>query len=232
MFVVLNSDNSKIGRAAATYAPIKQTCPSNCKLRNNGCYAQSGNVGFQVSRLEREMDGLGGDVLAIMEGDEIYEKARLVYQGHPLRLHVSGDATTNFRAAQMARGAAVWPGPVWSYTHAWRDVSRKSWGIVSVLASCESASEVAEALDAGYAPALVVSHHPADGRATRNEDGIKMIPCPSQTRNVSCADCKLCWDDEMLIAQRACITFSAHGSTKKRTLNVLQSFSRPITIAA
>ncbi len=231
MFVVMNSANVKIGAAAATYAPIKATCPSTCKLRDNGCYAQTGNVGFQVNRLEREMDGIGADTIAVMEGDEIFDQARHAPAGHPLRIHVSGDATTEFRAIQMARGAAAWPGPVWSYTHAWREVSRKSWGIVSVLASCESTADVAEALNAGYAPALVVSHHPENGRSVRDENGIKLIPCPSQTRDVSCADCRLCWNDEMLIAQRACITFSVHGVAKKRALNVLQP-NRPLPLAA
>ncbi len=223
MYAVLHSKNAKVGDVAATYAPISQTCPVSCPLRDNGCYAQSGNVGFKVRRTEEYSAGMNGDTVATLEGDEIADMALHAPRGHALRIHVSGDATTDYRAQQMARGALVWNGPVWSYTHAWRTVKRQSWGRVSVLASCESLADVMAAFKVGYASALVVAHHPADGRAFRTPEGVKVIPCPSQTRDVKCTECRLCWNASNLIAQGACISFSAHGATKKRTLKVLQT---------
>lgn len=222
MYAVLHSKNAKVGDVAATYAPISKTCPESCPLRDNGCYAQSGNVGFKVRRTEEYSDGLDGDTVAILEGDEIADMARHAPDGHALRIHVSGDAITPFRAAQMARGAAGWQGPVWSYTHAWGSVPRASWGRVSVLASCETLAGVQLAAALGYAAALVVASHPDDGRATR-VNGVKLIPCPAQTRDVKCTDCQLCWNDSKLLADNACITFAAHGATRKRTLTVLQN---------
>lgn len=221
-FAVLHSGNSKVGDVAATYAPIRQTCPESCPLRDNGCYAQSGNVSFSVRRLERETEGMNGDTVAVLEGDEIADLARRAPLGHALRIHVSGDATSDFRAQQLARGAQVWKGPVWSYTHAWRDVARASWGRVSVLASCETLDDVARARGKGYAAALVVASHPADGRAYRAPNGVKVIPCPSQTRDVLCTECRLCWNDANLREQNACIAFAVHGATKKRALTVIQ----------
>lgn len=229
MYAVLHSENSKVGDVAATYAPIAQTCPVSCPLRNNGCYAQSGNVGFKVRRTEEYSDGMNGDTVATLEGDEIADMAAHAPPNHALRIHVSGDATSDFRAQQMARGARVWNGPVWSYTHAWRTVKRASWGRVSILASCEALSDVVEAMYHGYASALVVAHHPEDGRAYMAhtnlhgvEREVKVIPCPSQTRDVKCTDCRLCWDDQRLLAHGACIAFAAHGASKKRTLSVIQ----------
>lgn len=221
MYAVLHSKNSKVGDVAATYAPIAQTCPVSCPLRDNGCYAQSGNVGFKVRRTEEYSAGMNGDTVALLEGDEIADMAPHAPKGHALRIHVSGDATTNYRAMQMARGAAAWDGPVWSYTHAWRTTLRRAWGRVSILASCEKVADVVAAGLLGYAAALVVAHHPENGRAYRTPEGVKVIPCPSQTRDIKCTDCRLCWDDELLLAQGACIAFAAHGATKKRTLNVI-----------
>ncbi len=218
----MHSKNAKVGDVAATYAPITKTCPASCPLRDNGCYAQSGNVAFAVRRTEAYTDGLDGDTVAILEGDELSDLASSAPRGHPLRIHVSGDAITPFRASQMARGAAYWPGPVWSYTHAWGAVPRAAWGRVSVLASCETLAGVQLALALGCAAALVVPDHPKDGRA-RTVDGVKLIPCPAQTRGVKCTDCRLCWNDALLLKQGACITFAAHGASKKRTLNVIQS---------
>ena len=223
MYAVLHSKNSKAGDVAATYAPIAQTCPVSCPLRNNGCYAQSGNVGFKVRRTEEYSEGMNGDTVATLEGDEIADMAAHAPASHAMRIHVSGDATSDYRAQQMARGAHVWAGPVWSYTHAWPEVARKSWGRVSVLASCETLSQVILAAAKGYAAALVVASHPENGRAFTAPGGVKVIPCPSQTRGVSCTDCRLCWNDKLLLAQGACISFAAHGATKKRTLKVLQT---------
>ena len=226
MYAVLHSKNAKVGDVAATYAPISQTCPSTCPLKDNGCYAQSGNVGFKVRRCEEYSAGMNGDTVATLEADEVCDMAPHAPQGHALRLHVSGDATTDYRARQMARGARAWIaatlGRVWSYTHAWRSVRREAWGPVSILASCESLSDVILAAERGYAAALVVAEHPADGRAYRHETGVKVIPCPSQTRDVKCTECRLCWDDAMLLRQGACIAFAAHGASKKRALTVIK----------
>lgn len=160
--------------------------------------------------------------MAVLEGDDIADSAAHAPPGHALRIHVSGDATTTFRAQQMARGAARWRGPVWSYTHAWRDVERKAWGRVSVLASCETLADVRSAHHKGFAAALVVERHPDDGKAF-TAFGVKHIPCPSQTRDIKCTDCRLCWNDAMLLRQNACITFAAHGAGTKRTLTVLKN---------
>jgi len=227
VFLVLNSQNVKVGDVSATYAPIDATCPASCPLKEAGCYAKTGNVGFQVRRLEREFAGLNGDTLAELEASEIESQGkRLKSEGisKPLRIHVSGDATSDRRASALGRAAAHWPGPVWSYTHAWRDVSRASWGRVSVLASVETLSDATKALSRGFAPAIVVTEHPSNGRAWVDPGtGVKVIPCPSQTRDVSCADCRLCFNDSKLLAQNAAIAFAAHGTgAKKLRLTVLK----------
>lgn len=223
MFLTLYSKNSKVGDVAATYAPIRQTCPDSCPLRESGCYARSGNVGFQVNRLERLTGGMGGDLVAILEADEIRDAGqRLRRRGmrRDLRLHVSGDATTPFRAKTISDACRQWPGRVWSYTHAWRDVPRASWGAVSVLASVECLDDAKAALRAGYAPAIVVSKH--DSSKAKVVDGVRLIPCPSQTNGVACVDCRLCFDDCKLRSLNAAIAFEAHGVGKKRALTVIR----------
>lgn len=229
MFLVRSSKNEKLGPVSATYAPIAQTCPTTCPFRGAGCYAEMGNVGTQMRRIERTVTlGMNGDTVAILEGDEIADQASHVPPGRALRLHVSGDAITDFRAQQMARGASAWRGPVWSYTHAWREVKRESWGTVSVLASCETPGEAEEALEDGWAAAIVVDTHPSDGKAwyrssdTGRDEPLRIIPCPAQTRDdITCADCRLCWDDKRLRETHSVIAFAAHGSGRKRALKVL-----------
>lgn len=223
MFLTLDSRNSKIGPSAATYAPIEQTCPSSCSLKDNGCYAQSGRVALHNRHLEQSCLDLSGNTVAVLEADEIRDAAAKLTrsrQSRPLRLHASGDAATSFAARTLSAAASRWPGPVWTYTHAWRDVAREDWRDVSVLASCETSTDAKLALAAGYAPALVVQEHPADGRAYEL-DGMKIIPCPEQTRGIPCVECGLCLDDTALKARRAVVAFAAHGGGRKRVLTVI-----------
>jgi hypothetical protein len=221
--LVLQSSNAKIGRVAATYASIASTCPTSCSLKGEGCYAQSGNVAFTVRRLDK--DGASPEDAALYEASLLDAAKTREIQGLPLRLHVSGDARTPVAAELLSRAAERWMarggGPVWSYTHAWRDVPRDAWGAkVAIFASVQSTAEGAEARAAGYVPAVVVERHPVDGRA-HEENGVKYIPCPSQTRGKSCVECRLCFDTDALASRGAGISFAAHGSGTKRALKVL-----------
>ena len=43
-------------------------------------------------------------------------------------------------------------------------------------------------------------------------DGVTVVPCPQQTRGVTCRDCGLCRDDERSRSAGPVIAFEAHGS--------------------
>jgi hypothetical protein len=137
-----------------------------------------------------------------------------------LRLHVVGDARTNAAARELGaaarrytvRGNAPRRGKkVWTYTHAWRTVTRASWGdAVSVLASVETVREARAAMAEGYAAAVVVAAF--EQESAYPIDGTTVVPCPYQTRGVTCRDCGLCRDDERLRSAGLVIAFEAHGS--------------------
>lgn len=212
--VVAATANRKTGMVAATYAPIQQTCPKSCVLRDAGCYAQNSRAGFTNRRLEAAAKGKHALTVAKAEAAKI--RALKVPPGHPLRLHVTGDCRTEAAARVLAAAADDYRGgSVWTYTHAWRDIPREAWGRISVLASCESMRDAREARARGYVPALIVAEHPEDGRAWEDDNGERWVPCPEQTRGVPCVDCRLCFDPP------AGITFAAHGQRRKRVLEVL-----------
>lgn len=221
MMAVLMSHNGKLGACSATYAPAS-TCPTDCKLQSC-CYGRvGGTVGMVEHRIASELSGIGPDVLAELEASEVATLAHKVPKGHPLRLHVVGDCATPRRAAVLSGACANWPGPVWTYTHAWRTVPRESWGKVSVLASCESMWDAKQAITDGYAPAVVVPEHPADGKAYPGPHGLTVIPCPSQTRDIPCDRCRLCWRDAALLQRGAVIALAAHGAQRRKVLEVIQ----------
>jgi hypothetical protein len=219
------SMNEKIGDAATTLAS-QVTCPSSCVFKDGGgCYAEGGNLAGTTRSLNRA------------EGSQL-DAARLeaklidgmtVYPGRPMRLHTVGDCSTGAAALEVSRAAerymARGGGQVWTYTHAWRSVSRGVWGRVSVLASCETAQDVRDAAARGYAAALVVPKFLS--RRRYGIDGVDVVPCPAQTTpTVACSSCRLCFDDAGLLNRGTAVGLAVHGSAFERK-KATQALERP-----
>lgn len=227
-FYVENSKNVKLGsNVDVTYTSIKHSCPSSCKLKNQGCYAQVGNVGIHSKKLE---EGTATPLQVAKEEAEAIKNSHKGKQifGNFLRLHVSGDARTRPAVSVLVQAVRTWQARggalAWTYTHAWRAVPRETWKQISTLASIDNFSEASEAKAQGYVPAIVVSHFENDKSFIKNDT--KWIPCPAQTKEtVTCSSCKLCLNDKKLKQINAGIAFSAHGVLKNKIikrLNVLQ----------
>lgn len=221
VIVTEQSANSKTGKVSATYA-AQQTCPSSCPLRGQGCYAEGGMVGMQTRRLNasRQAKRATMEELAMAEAKGI----RKLTGRLPLRIHVVGDATTNQAATILGLAAgehrAKHGQPVWTYTHAWRSVSRSSWAGVSVLASCESTKDAKVAIAKGYAAAIVVERH--ESAKAYVKDGMRLVPCPQQTgRAKDCLSCGLCMRGEVLKMAGSVIAFEVHGQQVKKAAEVL-----------
>ena len=226
---VSNSANKKIKgskKSDATYVSVKGSCPLTCKLKDNGCYAQDYPLSLHVGRLDKEVTGLSALQLARAEAKLINDSYNggSVPSGRDLRLHVSGDCRTISGAKVINKAVGRWKsrggGDVWSYTHCWDYITKDVWDNVSMLASVDSVEEVQYARQNGYAPAIVVSEHPGEKVYTLPGSDTKWIPCPAQTRNVSCVDCRLCLNATRLYDGNFGVAFAAHGvkrnSIKKR----------------
>jgi uncharacterized protein YlaI len=210
--VVEKTSNRKVGDCSVTMA-AQISCPPTCPFLKNGCYAEHGLQGIHTRRQNAKQ------ISALDEARQEAKAINAMSGKRPLRLHVVGDCATNVAAKTVSKAAEGYTAkhskPVWTYTHAWRNVDRPSWRGVSVLASCESTKQAHEAMQRDYAACMTVAAHPADGKAF-TQDGLKVIPCPEQTRNATCDTCRLCWDDGALKARNAIISFAAHGTGAKR----------------
>lgn len=226
---VTTSANKKLGVASTTYAP-QVSCPTDCVFLGAGCYAERGLVRMvgtkYVNDVAEKMEATPIDV-AIAEAKAIDEMATVV--GRPLRLHTVGDCASD-EAAQIVSAAAErytkrGGGPVWSYSHAWKDVERSSWGDVSIFASCETAEQVKHARERGYATALVVDEFASDKLYEVGD--VKILPCPAQTRHTTCSDCRLCFNGVGVHDRGYSIGFAIHGdrATMKRARETLRHLS-------
>jgi hypothetical protein len=209
------SKNSKTGEIAVTTASL-ETCPTRCGFKNNGCMAQNYPLAFTVNRLDKAFTTPLQAALDEAEGIRKLDGTAVI------RLHQAGDCSTD-EAAQIVSAAAdeytaKQGKPAFTYTHAWPDVDRASWGGVSVLASCETPEQVAEARARGYATAMVIEELPSKPIALAC-GGIG-LPCPEQAGIVkSCGTCgggtPLCSRDQTLREKQLTILFHGHGPTTK-----------------
>lgn len=216
---------------SSTYVSIEATCPTDCPYRGNGCYAQAGMTVSSLDRVavRKQWTGIATIDAEVAAIDGLF--VRGVPQdgargGRDLRLHVSGDAATPAGARRLAAAAERWQarggGAVWTFTHLWKKIPRIDWGPIAIMASVETMRDAGVALSRGYAPALTVEEH-ADDVAIPITGG-KLVPCPSQTRGRTCAECRICLDPK-LAARKVGITLSLHGQEADRAarrLRVLQ----------
>lgn len=231
---VSDSGNTKImgsKKVDATYVSIKASCPKDCPLMGEGCYAQLSFVGITTHRLDEEAAGFSPLQAARGEAkciDDSY-KGGSVPAGRDMRLHVAGDSRTLAGTRLINNAVGRWKkrggGDCWSYTHAWKHIPRKEWHNVSMLASVSNVDEAYECWAQGYAPAIVVPEHLSDKAYLLDRSDTKWIPCPAQTRGVGCSDCRLCFNADRLRDGNFGIAFAAHGAKKtniKRHLTVIK----------
>lgn len=231
---VQQSGNRKIGGASsgkldAVYLAIEQSC-LDCPFkpeggRNNGCWGTVERTGILNSRLQREAAGLDRRALGRQVAKAIDASwPRGVPKGQMMRLPVSGDLSVPSAVRPVASAVNRWikrgGKGAWGYTHGWRRVSLGDWGPVSVLASVESSEDARKAKLRGYAVARVVKDFP-NGDKAFVLDGHRYIPCPEQTRGITCDRCKLCFNEYSLRRRDVGIAFKAHSLVKKRALRVL-----------
>jgi hypothetical protein len=229
------SGNAKLGGAAITIV-AKQSCPETCPFKANGCYAEHDSGVHHWNRISAGAADKSPLELARAEAKAIDE----LPGDRDLRLHVAGDSTTEEGTRLIATACAkyVFRGKwkhgtdvsVWAYTHGWRTVPRDAWGSVSVLASCETPEDVKLARSRGYAAAMVVPRF--EGESAYEHGEVTVIPCPQQTRERTCTQCRLCMNAERLHKSSLVIGFALHGGgTNKARFALSKRKSLPMVAA-
>lgn len=221
----------------STYVSIDATCPDSCRFKNAGCYVQTGQAANMMRRMDvaaKQQHSIHPNILEAnlidaQWNDPYHRRARVPQdgpggKGRPLRLHVGGDVRDVEGANALANACEYWlerdGGPVWNYTHRWREVPVSAWGpAISTLASVETVAEAEEAVDVGYMPSFTVASF--EQERGYKMGAIKVVPCPAQTRDIKCVDCKLCFKK---LPKGTAIGFAWHGRNLagKRKLDVIQ----------
>lgn len=198
--VVPNSANRKLGPGvAATYRPVGATCPRNCPLLGNGCYAQKGHVEIASRKSAKRRDELrkaAGNKLIrhVVAGDWLKptKDGRRVADRGVLREAIDLHTRCNWLVG-------------WGYTHAPETVARAGFGPRSglwprnfrILASCHTAEHKRQLNREGWQTARLIQEI---SDATADEficpyDAQKRAGVPHNSR-MNCARCEACFDGQ------------------------------------
>lgn len=86
------------------------------------------------------------------------------------------------------------------------------------MASCESLEHIREAF---HAAAIVVPEY-LNGAKAYSKGDARIVPCPFETRGVTCDKCRLCMRPDNLKAVGAVIAFKSHATKAKLVSQVVR----------
>jgi len=217
--ITARSSNKKTGPIPVTTTE-RGSCPTTCALYDKGCYAKSGPLALHWSKVssgERGTDWQGlCDFVQSLPDRQLWRHNQAGDMPH-----VFGDIDS----AKVAHLVVANTGKRgYTYTHhvlnkhnvtILRRANRQGF---TINASTESLDAADAAIDQGLPAVCVVPNNQPVPKASPK--GHKVVVCPAQERDISCADCKLC-----SVSNRTCIVaFKAHGSAAK-SVNALVSDS-------
>jgi len=219
------SSNVKTGGIPVTTSP-NTTCPTtSCPLRGKGCYAEQGPLAWHWRKVNEGKRGVAWlDFLILISS---IAPGSLWRHNQAGDLPGDGDDIDSKMLSQLVRAQAGRRG--WTYTHkpvvgdspqssgnraAVRFANRNGF---RVNLSADTLSEADELAEVDCGPVVVVL--PSDSPHTvKTPAGRKVVVCPAQRGDVTCADCGLCAASRSVI-----VGFLAHGRSAKRVESVCRN---------
>ena len=213
--LVQRSENAKTGPIPVSTSS-KKTCPKDCGLHGNGCYAESGPLALHWNAVTKGKRGTKWDafcaaIAALPEG-QLWR--------HNQAGDLPGDGVKIDRKAltKLARASEGKQG--FTYTH-----YRPTRGNLAALRAAAklgftvnlSADSLAKADDLSRhgLPVVVVLPVAVQGNVeVRTPGGRRVVVCPATYKDeVSCSTCALCAASS---ETRPIVGFPAHGSSKRK----------------
>jgi hypothetical protein len=221
------SSNVKTGPIPVTMTSA-ESCPTDCAFKGNGCYAETGPIGWQWKALSgATVDSFYKSGKAMIKAIGIQELARKIKAlpaGQLWRhnqagdlpgigLNIDPDALRAIVAANRGKKG-------FTYTH--KPAMGKNLELIresnaagfTINVSANSAKHAA-AIKRANPDLPVVCVLPIEAESSRviEEDGIKILVCPATRPDsaITCAACGLCQKQ----TRASVVGFPAHGARKK-----------------
>lgn len=220
------SSNAKTGPIPVTMT-AKESCPDNCSLKTNGCYAEVGRVAIHWRKLSDDSKGIAQS--------ELMESIAKLPKGTLWRHNISGDLKPDAKHPDMIDSEfmrqlidANKGKKGFTYTHhkvmgdaASASVNRafiKGANLhgftVNLSADSIKDADNLKALDIG--PVVTIMPEDCD-KVTVTPAGNTVVQCPATyNENIQCSNCGIC----QVSNRKAIIGFPVHGVAKKKAHKV------------
>lgn len=211
------SANAKLGGIPAS-TTSDSTCPDNCSLKNNGCYADSGPLQIHWKAVS---EGLRGGTL-----DEFCKEVKALPKFQLWRWAQAGDLPgdgTYIDQRDLHKIVMANKGRHgFGYTHYDPLVSNNATAVsfankegFTLNMSAETLTQADNFADLDIGPVVVIL--PADQTEnTKTLQGRQVIVCPASLGKTTCALCAICANP----TRKSIVGFPAHGSGKKKAEKV------------
>lgn len=217
--------NTKTGKIPTTKT-TSNSCPSNCPLKSNGCYAENHWQGIQWRKLD---NGQGSITI-----DQLADKIKALPDGQLWRHNIAGDLAHNneqirgdmlltlIDANKGKRG--------FTYTHhrlTGEDVIASNNRYLVTLANAQgftvnlSANNPMEAdtlAKLGIGPVVTLLPEDYGQKNLQTPYGRSIVVCPAvTTEGVTCASCGLC----AKVDRKSIVGFPVHGTGKNKARTIM-----------
>jgi hypothetical protein len=213
------SSNAKTGKIAVS-TTSQDSCPSDCALKGNGCYASTGPLKLHWDRVS---EGPWADKPRGTDIESFCNALRQLPDRSLFRHNQAGDlphtnGLINPHALKLIADACGERNLIaWTYTHHNVKNPANSQPVHEAIASgltvnvsAHSQQHAADCHKQGLPSVCIVPR--GETRKHWEHDGVKFLVCPAQTSKKTCSECKLC-----AVADRSCvIAFKAHGTQAKK----------------
>jgi len=211
--LTLVSSNQKTGPIPVSTHP-ESSCPDSCALKGNGCYAGSGPLRLHWKKVST------GTQSNVLNWSEFCNQVKRFPTGQLWRYAQAGDlpgdneTIDDTALRQLTRANKNRNG--FAYTHkplttgnlaAIREANQQGF---TINLSANNTTQAASYVKEHKLPTVTIL--PIDAPNVQTIVGIKVVACPAETKNITCARCGLC-----AVADRNyVIGFRAHGTGKKK----------------
>jgi len=218
--LTLKSSNSKTGPIPVSTTE-KASCPNNCPLKGNGCYANDYHLNMHWEKVSKKERGTDWDTFC--------QSVSKFKPNQLWRHNQAGDLPSNngqtidyYKLEQLIQANNGKRG--FTYTHYPLNAFNRSLINLSnaqgftINASTESLEQALNAFKQGI-PSTVVLSDKYQGLKKFKFNEANVVICPAQVNdNITCQSCALCQK-----SNRDCIIgFIAHGSSKNKVIKIVK----------
>jgi hypothetical protein len=213
------SKNMKLGGIPVT-TTSRDTCPDNCNLKGNGCYADQFPLSLHWNKLSEGSRGYGLDQLcAEIKALPKYTLWRWAQAGD-----LPGDGTTIDQVGIRKLVAANKGRLGFGYTHYDPTIFENTWRInfantngFTLNMSAETLQQADEYAELGIGPVVVIlPHDQTEDLLTPAGRRVAVCPASKEGSDMTCAQCAICANAE----RKSIIGFPAHGGGKAKVTKV------------